>query len=101
MFKWQKGKQGTGYFKLPIIELSFFDFWIIDYPINSFIPTHTDPIPGKKHYRLNIRLYGEDGFVGKNIFKLWRVYFFRPDLEPHSVEAVKTRRILLSFGFFK
>lgn len=99
MFNWQDGRQGTGYRKLLIFQKWFFDCWIIDYPIGSFIPTHTDPVPGKKHYRLNIKLCGEDGFIGKNIFKFWGVYFFRPDIEPHSVAEVKTRRILLSLGF--
>jgi hypothetical protein len=58
MFKWEIGRQGTGYRKLLLCKGKSFDFWIIDYPIGSYIPTHTDPIVGKKHYRINIRLVG-------------------------------------------
>ena len=43
-FRWQKGRQGTGYDKMLILH-SFipipFDIYIIRYYVGSFIPPHT------------------------------------------------------------
>jgi hypothetical protein len=102
--RWQVGRQGTGYHKLNLFQwgsgqLWGADCWLIKYPANASIPTHTDPVPGKRHYRLNILLRGEDKFKGETIFATKRIKFFRPDITPHSVEEVSKPRLILSIGW--
>jgi hypothetical protein len=103
MFKlnWQEGRQGTGYRKLTLWQSALLscDGYLIKYPSHSHIPTHTDPVPNKKHYRLNILLKGEDKFKGDTIFSTKRIKFFRPDIMPHSVEEVAVPRLILSIGW--
>jgi len=101
MFNWQEGRQGTGYRKLQLLssKLLSCDAYIIDYKPNTHIPTHTDPVKGKRHYRLNILLWGNDEFVGETIFSTKRIKFFRPDIAAHSVSNVRSRRVIFSFGF--
>lgn len=104
--RWQSGRQGTGYRKLCLFKYGYkpgfaCDCWIIDYPAGTSIPTHTDPVPGKRHYRINILLWGEDKFVGDALFKSKHITFFRPDIMPHAVSEVSTRRIILSFGWVR
>src|ERR1035438_10358800 len=101
--RWQKGRQGTGYDKLCLFQSKLFqcDCYLIDYPKNTSIPTHTDPVPGKRHYRINILLWGEDKFVGDALFKSKHITFFRLDIMPHAVSEVSTRRIILSFGWVR
>lgn len=99
--KWTNGRQGTGYRKLTLLQSERFgcDCYLIDYPPHTHIPTHTDPVPGKKHYRLNILLWGQDNFRGETIFSTKRIKLFRPDISPHSVEEVSRRRIIFSIGW--
>ena len=97
--KWERGRQGTGYDKLNLFQSGSADCWLIKYPPYTHIPTHTDPVPGRKHYRLNILLRGEDKFKGETIFATKRIKFFRPDIMPHSVEEVSEPRLILSIGW--
>jgi hypothetical protein len=97
--KWIEGRQGTGYRKLLLGEGKWWDCYLIDYPPNTHIPTHTDPVKGKRHYRLNILLRGEDNFRGNTIFSTKRIKLFRPDISPHSVEEVSQRRLIFSLGW--
>lgn len=97
--KWQPGRQGTGYRKLPIFQISFADMYLIHYPVGAYVPTHTDVVEGKKHYRLNIILWGEDNFQGQTLFSTKRIKFFRPDLTPHNVDKVTKNRLVLSLGW--
>ena len=108
--KWQPGRQGTGYFKLPIIvsKRLGFDVYVLKYPPDSWIDYHTDPVPGKKHYRLNVILKQADGgeFVkmqdGKFRCQPGRVHFFRPDIEAHAVCLVEEgTRYVLSIGWVR
>ena len=99
--KWKQGRQGTGYNTLTLVNSSRFDFHIVTYPVGSYIPPHVDELEsGRKHYRLNVLLCGDDTFeCQKVVFKWWRFTLFRPDVNIHSVPLVKKKRILLSFGF--
>lgn len=97
--KWESGRQGSGYRKLCLWLGKSFDCYLIDYPSNSYIPVHTDPVPGKRHYRINILLWGADNFKGNTIFSSKRVKFFRPDITPHSVDKVSRRRVIFSVGW--
>lgn len=96
MFKFIKGRQNANYSKLKLWSFWRLDGWIIKCD-NSEIPPHTDPVPGRKHFRLNVTIKGRDKFHGKTIFKWWRICFFRPDVNGHWVE--KSSWIILSFGF--
>ena len=97
--KWVQGRQGTGYRKLPLLHGKSWDSYLIDYPSQAHVPMHTDPVPGKQHFRLNILLWGEDNFQGQTIFSTKRIKLFRPDIVPHSVEKVSRRRIVFSVGW--
>jgi hypothetical protein len=74
------------------------DLYVIDYPPGTSIPTHTDPVPGRSHWRANLRLWGEDAFDGESVFRIGPLVVFRPDVMPHAVSTVKRRRVLISFG---
>jgi hypothetical protein len=96
MKKWTKGRQKSGYRKLTIFQFNWIDLHIIDYPKGSSIPIHRDPIEGKQHWRLNLKLLGEDNFVGSGI-KIGPLRVFRSDF-PHEVKPVSRRRIMISLG---
>lgn len=99
--RWESGRQGTGYRKLRLWQSDrlFSDAYLIDYPPHTRIPTHVDKVPGKRHYRINILLWGQDNFRGETLFSLGPLKFFRPDISPHSVEEVSRRRLVLSIGW--
>lgn len=103
---WEKGRQGTGYFKKQIFKFGFklfgMDCYLLKFPEKSYVPPHTDPIKGYKHFRLNIVLKKAD--VGGNLhFYKTRCYsrfiLFRPDAVEHSVsEITRGTRYVLSIG---
>jgi hypothetical protein len=95
---WESGRQGTGYLKMVLRQGSFYDIFLIKYPVGTHIPAHIDPVPGKKHFRLNIRLKGENNFNGMSLFNFGRITLFRPDITPHSVKQVTKERLILSIG---
>jgi hypothetical protein len=111
-FNWEPGRQGTGYEKLKLINnwryFSRFkwDLYLLRYPTGSGIPSHRDPVPKHKHYRLNIYLWNaksggvpehDDVIISNRFFTL-----FRPDVCTHSVTTVKAgTRYVLSFGLSK
>lgn len=107
LFRWQYGRQKTGYRIWPFAQATWpfkFDAYIIHYPVGSGIPPHKDPVPfGLKHYRINIELWrGEGGnfHCADTIFHWWRLYFFRPDINLHYVTKVtKGNRYVLSVGW--
>ncbi len=96
--RWQVGRQGTGYRKLLLAQGRCWDLYVIDYPPGSCVPVHTDPVPGRQHWRANLRLWGEDAFEGTAVVRLGRLVIFRPDIAPHAVTTVRRRRVLLSCG---
>lgn len=98
---WTKGRQGTGYLKKLLLGGAFWDLWLIKYPVGTEVPVHTDPVPGKRHYRLNVVLWGEQKYKGDAIFKFGPVVYFRPDITPHSVSTVRRTRYVLSLGWTK
>lgn len=99
MLKWELGRQGTGYKKLKLFQGKYWDCYLIKYPIGGYIPTHTDPVSGFNHYRLNIVICGSDSYVGETLYSSKRIKFFRPDIMPHSVNEVHSVRIVLSIGW--
>ncbi|MGH7241018.1 MAG: 2OG-Fe(II) oxygenase [Candidatus Saccharimonadales bacterium] len=125
--RWQTGRQGTGYQKLLLLEskLLHIDAWILKYGVGAHIPMHNDPIPGRKHWRVNVVLWEaqegggptmahvNDGKTNPNpiwwrprIGRRWtlskyvRVAVFRSDLCNHCVSKIeKGTRIVLSLGW--
>lgn len=109
MWSWEKGRQGTGYEKLLLYQFSVmgcgFDCYLLRYETNHEIPAHTDPVAGKKHYRLNLELK-QAMSGGKLLFykkRRWveqgKLVFFRSDLQPHKVTKVLAgNRLVLTFG---
>tara|TARA_A200000113_G_C8606219_1_gene271021 strand:+ start:149 stop:490 length:342 start_codon:yes stop_codon:yes gene_type:complete len=103
---WEKGRQGTGYLKKKIFQFANYwfamDCYILKYPEKSYIPPHTDPIEGHKHFRLNIVL--KKAAVGGNVYYFKtrcynRIMLFRPDAVEHEVSQVtRGTRIVLSVG---
>ncbi len=105
-FKWIEGRQenmGKPYYKMCLVNFKRFDIWLIKYPQNTGLVTHTDPVPdGFEHHRLNFILQGEAAFVcPKAYINTKYLTYFRPDVMPHSVEIVPFKRLVLSFGWLK
>jgi hypothetical protein len=97
--RWEPGRQGTGYRKLRLASGRRWDLYVIDYPPGTAIPEHTDPVPGRRHFRTNLRLWGADAYVGGALLRLGPLVVFRPDVMPHGVRDVGSRRrVVLSFG---
>lgn len=111
-FTWKPGRQHTGYEKIKVYEVFNMDCYLLRYKEGSSIPTHTDPVPNRKHYRLNFVLkkaekggmasYGPSNASILNTIVFSenkRVVFFRPDLIPHRVSEIrKGERLVLTFG---
>jgi hypothetical protein len=106
-FRWQAGRQGTGYDKMLLLTASWplpFDSYLIRYPEGSQIPPHTDPLSSGRHYRLNVILKSSrvgGAFVcARPIFESKRIKLFRPDACEHSVTKVEGgSRYVLSIGW--
>lgn len=100
MLRWQPGRQGTEYRKLLLAQGRCWDLYIIDIRAGTSIPTHIDPVPGRRHWRLNFSLWGDgDAFRGASAFRAGPLVVFRPDITPHAVSKLRRRMVLLSFGF--
>lgn len=97
---WLPGRQGTGYRKLLLGQGTHWDAWIIDYPPGHGIPPHADPLPGRRHLRLNLaiwtggsRLVADAPWfrIGEHLVAFWSD-------RPHRVEPGDGRRLVLSIG---
>lgn len=78
------------------------DCWLIKYAKGVGIGWHTDQVPGKKHYRLNIVLRNKKGEFWMNYRPHnKRIIFFRPDENIHSVKVIgdDAYRLVLSIGW--
>ena len=107
LFRWRRGRQGTGYDKMLLATLPWplpFDCYLIRYPDGSAIPPHTDPVKDRGHYRLNIVLKtsprGGEFLCQDPLWETRRIKFFRPDRSEHAVTRVEGgSRYLLSIGW--
>ena len=106
-FRWQNGRQGSGYDKMLLLTGRWplpFDSYLIRYPEGSEIPPHTDPVAEGRHYRLNLVLKsprsGGEFVCASPIFASRRIKLFRPDACEHSVtKVVGGSRYVLSMGW--
>jgi hypothetical protein len=106
-FRWQRGRQGSGYDKMLLLTARWplpFDSYLIRYPEGSAIPPHTDPVKTGRHYRLNVVLKasprGGEFVCATPIWQSRRIKFFRPDACEHSVTRVEGgSRYVLSLGW--
>lgn len=108
-WRWQRGRQGTGYDKLLLLELPWplpCDCYLLRFPQGCEVPPHVDRVESGQHYRLNLilrsaRCGGE--FVCKApLFASRRIKLFRPDVETHSVTRIEAgTRWVLSFGWVR
>lgn len=100
---WRQGRQGTGYWKLLIFRLFRIDCYLLQYPTDTEIPEHRDPVEKGRHFRLNIALKqprkGGIFWCEKCIFHSSRVNLFRSDLYIHKVSRIEEgERWVLSIG---
>jgi hypothetical protein len=96
---WVPGRQGTGYEKLKLAQGKRWDLYLLRYKPGAYIPKHTDPVPGKEHWRVNLLLRGDDTFYGRTKYRFGRLAVFRPDIWPHRVCKSSKMRLVLSLGF--
>jgi hypothetical protein len=109
LFRWQKGRQNTGYDKMLIgggLWPNPFDIYILRFRQGQEIPPHIDPTLKGEHYRLNLILKSakEGGeFICKSpIYESKRIKYFRSDISEHSVsKVIKGSRYVLSIGWVK
>jgi len=110
LFKWTKGRQGTGYEKLTLLLSRHLklDAYIIRLPTGVDVPRHTDPaVPGFGHHRINITMrapkrggvtyiQASDG----SSHRAPRAYKFRPDEQVHYVTRIDEGELwLFSIGW--
>jgi len=114
LWRWESGRQGTGYDKLLLAtsERLKFDLYLLRFPRDCVVPRHRDPtVPGYEHHRVNITLKkpligGEIVVDGPSHRALGGRYMrFRPDLYLHWMTAVEyiwpANMYVLSFGWLR
>ena len=108
LFKWNKGRQDSGYYKMLLAYSKWlkFDFYLIKFPEGSEIKPHVDKVESGKHFRLNIVIkkskIGGIFNCDETIVNTSRIKFFRPDKFTHSVSKIeKGNRYILSLGWIR
>ena len=115
LWRWEEGRQGSGYRKLLLASSSRFKFdcYLIEMGEGIDVPMHRDPCPpGFEHHRINITLkfpaiggytlVATDETAVKVRLLEQRAYRFRPDLYSHMVSrVVRGKLLLLSFGWLR
>ncbi|MFS1704285.1 2OG-Fe(II) oxygenase [Alteromonas sp. AMM-1] len=109
LFRWQRGRQQTGYDKMLLAGMYWpvkFDLYLLKFPQGSEIPPHTDKVQSGKHYRLNIVLQqakaGGEFVCATPIYCSASIKLFRPDICEHAVTKVlEGNRYLLSIGWVR
>ena len=109
LWRWQRGRQGSGYDKLLLGGLPWpipCDGYLLRFPSGACVPPHVDRVPSGRHYRLNIILRparrGGEFVCARPIYVNRRVKLFRPDVETHSVTRIEEgTRWVLSIGWVR
>jgi hypothetical protein len=108
-FRWEKGRQASGYDKMLLLWGKFpvpFDWYLLRFPTGSEIPPHVDAVQKGRHFRLNIILRkaqkGGEFQCPDPIWNRPRIKLFRPDLSLHSVTKVEAgSRLVFSVGWIR
>lgn len=108
-FRWQKGRQMSGYDKMLIIHGMWplpFDCYILRFPVGAEIKSHVDQVKSGKHFRLNIvikrAMNGGEFVCTHPIYTSKRIKYFRPDVCEHSVTRIEQgTRYVLSVGWIR
>ncbi len=99
---WKLGRQNTGYYKHCIFSSKFLklDSYILKFEPGTSVPWHIDPTKLGKHYRANISIKPMNvHFKNKPFINFKRFHFFRPDINPHSMDEVTGSTLyILSIG---
>ena len=109
LFRWQTGRQKTGYQKMLLATLSWpikFDVYVLKFCTGHEIPPHTDEVEEGRHFRLNVVLkHPKKGGVfhcEDVIFETRSIKLFRPDITEHSVSRIEQgERYVLSLGWLR
>ncbi|MDK1285810.1 2OG-Fe(II) oxygenase [Pseudoalteromonas umbrosa] len=109
LFKWQVGRQKSGYHKMLLLGAHWpvkFDVYLLKFPEGCEVPEHVDEVSSGRHFRLNIVLKkaskGGAFLCQSPLFESDRIKLFRPDRCVHSVSRVeKGERLLLSIGWIR
>lgn len=109
MFKWQKGRQDSGYSKITFFISAYFkcDFYLLRIPAGTGVPPHKDPSPdGYEHHRINFTINRltyppEVMYINGIVKRWWRFDYFRPDLYEHWLHPVEHTVYMFSFGWLK
>ena len=107
--RWRSGRQESGYDKMLLLANPFlvpFDCYLLRFRTGSEIPSHTDPVSDKRHYRLNIIVrkakQGGEFLCSDPIYENRRIKLFRPDVSSHSVTKVtEGTRYVVSIGWVR
>lgn len=102
---WKTGRRNTGYRKLLLFQWPWYipwDLYVLCFPPISSAPTHTDPVPGFRHYRINFVIKrarsGGKFKASSYVYQGTRLNIFRSD-RPHEVEQIiEGTRYVLSLG---
>jgi len=108
-FRWQEGRQLSGYDKMLLLTGMWprpFDIYVLRFPEGSEIKPHTDPVSESEHYRLNVVIWkakeGGAFHCANPIFETQRIKYFRPDVSEHGVsKVVRGNRYVFSVGWLK
>jgi hypothetical protein len=97
--KWESGRQDAtqSLMKLKIWSKWNTDCYLLKLKEGSEIGEHLDPVKGKKHYRMNITIYGKWLFfkgIGGNYQTIGSCHLFRPDIVTHSAYVQKDTMVL-------
>lgn len=103
-FRWNDGRQRSGYTVLPLFMSKRFDLYLLRYRKGDGIADHRDPVPGRRHFRLNWIVWNAaEGGEFKCTDTIWstgRIKLFRPDINTHSVDPIRSgSRWVLSVGW--
>jgi hypothetical protein len=109
LWRWEAGRQGTGYEKMLLATARRplpFDCYLLRYRPGSSIGWHSDPVDGRRHFRLNVVLRkavgGTFAMSGTPLWSAGRAVLFRPDVTPHAVSMVERgTRYVLSIGWVR
>ena len=108
-FRWQKGRQNTGYEKMLLATAKWplaFDVYLLRFFPGHEIASHKDEVQKGEHHRINIILKSakEGGeFICKDsIYESKWLKYFRPDVSEHQVtKIIKGNRYVFSLGWIR